>query len=128
MTHKDRLPAHRVSEMFVLEKTDYFAEVHLWPETQRLNPRGWLDNFHSDERFFANHLLNVFLFFNDVMEDALLRWAVQSLSVDISRRTSSLADARAQWRAFIRDLVVTYVQGETPRATDSGHLFARKAR
>ena len=128
MTSRDRLSAHRVSEMFVLDKTDYFGEVHLWPELQRLDPRGWLNNFHSNERFFANHLLNVFLFFNEPMEDALLRSAVQSLSVDISRGTTSLADAKSQWRAFLNDLVVTYVQGETPRPTDSGHLFARKAR
>ena len=128
MTSRDRLSAHRVSEMFVLDKTDYFVEVHLWPELQRLDPRGWLNNFRSDERSFANHLLNVFMFFNEAMEDALLRAAVQSLSVGISRGTTSLADAKSQWRAFLDDLVVTYVHGETPRATDSGHLFARKAR
>ena len=128
MTSRDRLSAHRVSAMFVLDKTDYFAEVHVWPELQRLDPRRWLNNFRSDEKFFANHLLNAFLFFNEAMEDALLRSAVQSLSVDISRRTTSLADAKSQWRAFLDALVVTYIHGETPRATDSGHLFARKAR
>ena len=62
MTSRDRLSAHRVSAMFVLDKTDYFAEVHVWPELQRLDPRRWLNNFRSDEKFFANHLLNVFLF------------------------------------------------------------------
>lgn len=67
MTSRDRLSAHRVSEMFVLDKTDYFVEVHLWPELQRLDPRGWLNNFRSDERSFANHLLNVFMFFNEAI-------------------------------------------------------------
>ena len=128
MTTTERLSAHRVSEMFVLDKTDYFAEVNLWPEFQRLDPRGWLNNFHSDERFFANHLLNVFLYFNETMEDALLRAAVQSLSAGISRGRTSLTDAKSQWQAFLEGLVVTYVEGETPRATDSGYLFARKAR
>ena len=45
MTSRDRLSTHRVSAMFVLDKTDYFAEVNLWPELQRLDPRRWLDNF-----------------------------------------------------------------------------------
>ena len=128
MTPAERVTANRVSELFVVQKTEFFADVQLWPDRQVLDPRRWLDNFLADERELASHLLNVFLFFNERLCDALLRNAVQSLSVDLVQRASSFADARSGWAAFRNRIIGTYVHGEKPRATDSGYLFARKAR
>jgi hypothetical protein len=123
-----RLPAHEVSEFFVLQKVEFFIDLHLWPERQILNPYGWLGNFTSAERPLAVHILNIFLFFNEILSDALLRSVVQSISVDLAARATSLAEAKAMWRSFLSTLIVSYVHGERPQATDSGHLFARKAR
>lgn len=123
-----RLSAHEVSELFVLQKSEFFVDLHLWPEREVLNPHGWLTNFTEAERPLAVHLLNVFLYFNERLGDALLRSAVQSLSADIAARATSLTEAKARWRSFISTLTVSYVHGERPQATDSGHLFARKAR
>lgn len=123
-----RLSAHPVSELFVLEKVEFFVDLHLWPERHTLDPRGWLGNFTQAERSLAIHSLNAFIFFNENLGDALLRSAVQALSADITTRAASLTEAKAAWSTFLASLIVTYVHGERPQATDSGHLFARKAR
>jgi hypothetical protein len=123
-----RLYAHEVSELFVIQKAEFFADLHIWPERQKLDPYGWLSNFSDAERPLAVHVLNVFLFFNESLSEALMRSAVQSLSAEIAVRATSLSDAKATWRAFLASLTVSYVHGERPQATDSGHLFVRKAR
>jgi len=123
-----RLPAHRVDELFVLQKAEFFVDLHLWPERQTLDPRGWLTNFTSGERPLAVHALNAFLFLNENLGDALLRASIQALSAEITTRAASLGEAKAAWSKFLGSLLVTYVHGEKPQATDSGHLFARKAR
>jgi hypothetical protein len=120
-----RLSAHEVSELFVMQKAEFFVDLHLWPERELLNAHGWLDNFTPAERPLAVHVLNVFLFFNERLSDALLRSAVQSLSADIAARATSLTEAKATWRSFLSMLTVSYVHGERPQATDSGHLFVR---
>jgi hypothetical protein len=58
----------------------------------------------------------------------MLRATLQAISSEVAATAASLAEAKAAWRAFLSSLVVSYVQGERPQATDSGHLFARKAR
>jgi hypothetical protein len=123
-----RLAAHEVSELFVLQKTSFFVDTQLWPSRQILDPLGWLSNFDDDERPYAVHLLNVFMFFSESMCDAMLRATVQSLSADLAARAVSLAEAESRWREFLSTVVVSYVHGERPNASDSGHLFARKAR
>lgn len=127
MTAK-RLPAHTVTELFVLQKAEYFTDTQVWPSRQALNVRGWLGNFSEDERSMAVHLLNAFVYFNESICDALLRSAVQTLSVDITAAVVSLADAKAKWRDLVSKITVSCVEGENPQPTDSGHLFARKAR
>ena len=73
-------------------------------------------------------MLNVFLFYNQPLVDALFVAVVQKLSATLTAQASSLAQARGLWRAFLQHVVVTYVPGERPGPTDSGVLFARKAR
>lgn len=129
MTEASRLIAHHASESFVLSKTEYFGDVHVWPERQTLDPRSWLNNFTSAERPYATHLLNVFLFFNEPLVDAMLRAGLQALSADLTTVATSLADAKARWRDFLATVIVSYVEGELPNPTDSGRTtFTRKAR
>lgn len=112
----------------VLTKCDYFADVQVWPPRSILDPRGWLSNFRDAERAHAVSLLNAFSYYNEGMVDALYRAAAQALSVRIAAAATSLGQAKAQWRSFLAGLIVTYVEGERPNPTDSGFLFARKAR
>lgn len=104
------------------------VDVHLWPERQVFDPQAWLGNFTAAERPYAVNLLNVFLYYNEPLVDALFRAAVQALSSRIAESSTSLADAKARWRSFLATVRVTYVEGERPRVTDSGRIFARKAR
>ena len=102
--------------------------IGLWPSSHTLDPLGWLANFDESERPYALNLLNVFLYYNEDLVDALLRSSVQQLTTYVVRTSSPLSEARSQWRRFRRDVLITYVEGENPNATDSGRTFARKAR
>lgn len=123
-----RLSTHKASEAFVASKTQSMMEIGVWPPSERMNFRAWLANFKDKERPYAFNLLNVFIYYNERLVDALFRAAVQRLSVSIVRSATSVQDARNRWRRFLASVQVTYVQGEDPNPTDSGLLFARKAR
>ena len=127
-SRSSRLTAHSASPRFVESKVDYLADVHVWPERQVLDPRGWLDNFRPSERPFAFNMLNVFLYYNELLINALFLAAVQQLSVTITANATNLAEAKQLWSDFLTTLLITYVEGETPSPTDSGYVFARKAR
>ena len=92
------------------------------------HPYAWLDNFSGHERPYALNLLNVFLYYNDQLVDALFRGVVERLAAQISAPATSPQEARSRWHRFFAALRVTYVEGEVPNATDSGKLFTRKAR
>lgn len=114
--------------MWVEAKCDFFSRIGVWPERNVLDPHSWLLNFPQEERVFATSLLNAFMYFNEPLIDALFRSAVQSLSAELTARAPSLAEAKGIWRSFLSTVIVTYVEGERPHPTDSGLLFARKAR
>lgn len=121
------LPA-KVPKDFVLSKCEYFVNVQLWPIETRLNPKGWLENFTNDEMDHAVHLLNAFAYFSSHLVTELLRAAFQGLSKFYVSASASYAQNEAAWSHFRKSLLITYVTGETPNATDSGLLFARLAR
>ena len=123
-----RLPPHPMSEELVLAKLRYFTEVQLWPITSRLDPVSWLRNFRDEERPYAVHILNVFLHLSDPIIDAIFVATIRSLASDVASCATSSGDAHSLWRNFLSSIRVTYVQGENPRPTDSGHLFSRRAR
>ena len=123
-----RVPPHAMSEELVLSKLRYLTDVQLWPITPHVDPLPWLDNFTPEERPYAVHILNVFLYLSDPIVDAIFLSTVHFLSSAVTARTTSLADAQSRWRHFLSTARVTYVQGEHPSPTDSGHLFVRKAR
>ena len=128
MTLRKRIRPLEVSKEFVLSKIMFFIDVQLWPTKPKINPEGWLSNFSRDEEIFAINLLNVFTFINESMVDSLFLSAFHGISVEIIRRANSAKDARNLWKEFLTNVIVTYVQGETPNPTDSGIKFARKAR
>ena len=127
-TSSSRLPAPEAPEEFILSKIDFLMDTSVWPASEALDPRGWLDNFPGTERRFALNLLNVFLYYNEQLVDALFRRAVLQLSRRLTEAAQSTIQANVQWRTFISQVLVTYVEGETPNPSDSGYVFARKAR
>ena len=123
-----RIFAHEPSEAFIQSKVQFLMDTHVWPERQTLDPHGWLENFQEQERRFARNLLNVFMYYNSQMIDAVFLAVVQQLSVTITSSATSLQQARNRWSSFLETVLITYVEGEQPNPTDSGILFARKAR
>lgn len=125
----DRLLAHEASEIFVESKIQYLVDIHVWPERQHLDPRGWLRNFdRPKEQPFALNMLNVFIYYNKSIVNALFLGAVQQLSATVTESTRSFDEAQKEWSSFLKTTLITYVEGETPNPTDSGFTFARKAR
>lgn len=112
---------------FVLSKCRYFVDAQVWP-LQELAPELWLENFEEHELPLAVHLLNQFQFFSKRITDALLQGALMDLSRHLVPVDAQADPARARWEDFLGSAVVTYPTGEKPRATDSGHTFARKSR
>ena len=125
---QSRLPAQAASEAFIKSKMQFLVDISVWPGGQSLDPRAWLNNFLASERSFALNLLNVFLYYNEQLVDALFSRAVQQLSTNITKSSTSLTEANKQWQFFLESVCVTYVEGEERSPTDSGLVFARKAR
>ena len=109
-------------------KIQFLMDIGVWPVRERMDPYAWLHNFSDHERPFALNLLNVFLYYNDQLVDALFHGVVQRLTAHISAPATSPQEARRRWHTFFAAVRVTYVEGEDPNATDSGKLFTRKAR
>ena len=112
----------------MLSKVGFLMDIGIWPVREELDPYGWLDNFTANERPFAFNLLNVFLYYDDRLVDALLRATIQQLSAHVTQSATSFTEAKERWHGFLSSTYVTYVQGENPNPTDSGIMFARKAR
>ena len=111
-----------------MSKLDYLTDIGVWPIRQTIDPTGWLTNFEVRERPFAINLLNVFSYFNERLVDALMRGAFKQTSQEIWKSSNSSLDATVRWQKFLDSVLVTFVEGEFPNPTDSGILFARKAR
>lgn len=120
----NRPNSERISEQLVLEKTRNFADFGLWPMLSQLDPRAWLANFRASELPYAVHLLNAFTYLSEPLTIQLFKAAVHNLSTGHHNGRTFMA-ARNSWRNFLNTAVFTYVTGETPNPTDSGHLFTR---
>jgi hypothetical protein len=68
------------------------------------------------------------MYYSEALIDEMFVAAFQGLSGEIMRRSPSLLNVRAAWRAFVDSVIITRVTGEIPSDTDSGYNFARKAR
>lgn len=122
----DPPPLH--AEELVLEKLSGFSDINVWPQTEKLDPYAWLENFTEKERPHALALLNAFLYFNEPMVDAMFRACVSSLGARITAGEEKFPAAKRTWDEFLDDLYITHVEGESPNPADSGYIFARKAR
>ena len=123
-----RLPPQQASEQFIFSKIEFLRDTNVWPARHKLDHLAWLDNFQSDERPYALNLLHIFLYYNDSMVDALFQGAIQQLgSLIIDKATSSI-QARDVWSSFLDNLLITYVESKPLNPTESGLIFARKAR
>lgn len=124
----NRISAQAVSEGLLGSKLQFMIDIHLWPTRPRLDHIQWLNNFLEPERPYALNLLNVFIYFNDALIDALLRSVVHNLSTNLTSAATSWGEAKTLWQDYLSEVKISYVEGEDPNVTDSGIVFARKAR
>jgi hypothetical protein len=115
-------------ERQVLAKTDFFRQAQVWPRSNAIDPRGWLENFLRPEREHALHLLDAFVYFGASTTNALLIAAIQNLSRDVVANDADPVSAVSRWAEFFDDITVSYITGEHPSPTDSGQKFARAVR
>ncbi len=115
-----------VTEQFVLEKIEYFADIQLWPRT--VQPKRWLSNFSEAERPFAIHLLNSFTNFNQDIVNQLFVSSFQFLSCEVVPDSAPLDEVVRAWTEFRTRVLITPVSGERPSPADSGYRYASKAR
>lgn len=116
-----------VGEFEAIDACEKLIDLHAWP-AGRVDFNGWLQNFNQSERVYAAHMLSHFMFFSNSVVDALFLSAFQSLSNIVNQGWRDRLKANFSWNNFLNRSYITFVQGETPNPTDSGYLFARKAR
>lgn len=117
-----------LAEGVVLNGCGALVDMQLWPGTASIAPKPWLDNFRRHEQVFARNLLSHFLYFSEPLVERLFAQSFLNLSRELREVGAPYPLVLEKWRSFCDDLVITLVQGEEPNPTDSGFLFARKAR
>jgi hypothetical protein len=112
----------------VLETRRYYSNVGVWPPPSDMIPVRWLENFTPSEKSHALALLDAFLYFNARFTDQLFASAFHAMSADLVAGVKTYDAKRSAWRQFTEEVLVTRPTGERPSDTDSGYMFARKAR
>ncbi|MEJ1177178.1 hypothetical protein WA845_23290 [Agrobacterium sp. CMT1] len=114
-----------MSIALISERSDHFRDFSVWPRQQDFNVESWLQNFDNSEMYIAKRLLSSFTYFNKPMTGALMRHSIQKfLSAAWDRGGFPEPPAALN----TGDVCFVKCEGEDPRATDSGNLFARKLR
>lgn len=114
-----------LSSSRLAEKDRYFREFSVWPVLAEFNTDEWLGNFLPEEMRVAERLLTNFTYFNERMTDALLRAAIQNY---FGQEEQSSSKNGKKLEDYVNETAFVTCEAETPRPTDSGHLFARKLR
>lgn len=85
---------------------------------------GWLGNFSDDsDRAIAEHILDFFTYYSKKMVN-------QMLATSVGGAGRILKDHYADWTHshFRQRCIYSFIPGEIPNDSDSGHIFIRKIR
>ncbi len=102
--------------------------MQLWPLAASLNVEGWLGNFTSQDRFFAESLLQSFVYLGKPLVNAHLIGAFQQVSVDVGSNFAQLSTAIDIWRSFCSSSLFVPVEGEISGPAESGNVLSRLVR
>ena len=92
----------------VIEKSDFFRNIHIWPVKSALNYKGWLDNFSTlEEKEIASKILNFFIFFPKQMIFQMLKTVVGYCGEYLKSQFPSW-----QHDDFIKKCFFSYIPGE----------------
>ena len=107
-----------------VKRIDFFRSVQVLPKRKDLNEKGWLSNFEEGtERNIACHLLDYFMYYPKDMIDQMLITAVGRSAYELSTSLRSWSHSDFKNKCFY-----SFIPGENPNPTDSGHIFTRKLR
>jgi hypothetical protein len=107
-----------------ITRYNYFRSVQILPTTEDLDYKGWLNNFKDGlEKNLASLILDFFMFYPKKMVDYMLIKTVGHAGY-------ILKDKFPDWEHshFKTRCLYTFIPGENPNPTDSGHIFVRKLR
>ena len=106
------------------KRAQFFQTVHAWPLSEVLDYQGWLSNFKTDEeKQIACHILDFFTHYPKQMTDRLLRNVIGQAGRYFNQ---FLADWEHDY--FRNRCLYSYIPGERPNPTDSGHRYVTKIR
>jgi hypothetical protein len=106
----------------VIEKSNFFRNIQVWPLNDVLNYKGWLDNFSDiEEKKIASCILDFFMFYPKIMINQMLKNTVGSCG-------NFLTSCFPDWEHddFKRKCIYSCIPGETINPTDSGYSYLRK--
>lgn len=106
------------------DRGKYFRKFHVWPLRDHLNYEGWLSNFSLDtDRKIAEQILDFFTYYSNDMVDKML-------AASVGRAGKILQEHYSDWthNDFKQRCIYSFIPGETPNPSDSGHTFLRKIR
>ena len=107
-----------------ITRSEYFRSVQIWPTSDELNYKGWLQNFsEGEERNIAAIILDFFMFYPKQMVNYMLAKTVGYAGYFLIEKFP-----KWQHKDFKTRCIYTFITGETPNPTDSGHIFVRKLR
>jgi hypothetical protein len=105
-------------------RAQYFQTVHAWPLNDKLDYEGWLSNFSDESELkIACSIIDFFLYYPSNMVDEMLRTSIGYAGLHLSKMISD-------WKHFdfLNRCYYSFIPGENPNPTDSGHIFTRKLR
>lgn len=106
------------------DRGKYFRKFQVWPLSNHLNYEGWLDNFSLDaDRKIAEQILDFFTYYSKDMVDKML-------STSVGRAGNVFQEHYTDWTHtdFRQKCIYSFIPGESPNDSDSGHIFIRKIR
>lgn len=109
---------------YTVNKSSFFRDLQVWPLSDVLNYKGWLNNFcDPKEKEIACHILDFFIFYPRNMVNELLRKV-------IGHAGYIFASHFHDWKFdnFKNRCIYSFIPGETINPTDSGHTYVRKLR
>ncbi len=108
----------------IFSKAKYYQNVSLWPRTERFNHKGWLSNFDNDNDLeLAKRILDFFVYYSEDFVDQLIIAAVGKCGYRLQELNGSWSYSDFKEKCFY-----SFIPGEQPHDSDSGHLFIRKVR
>ena len=110
----------------VLARCEALKRSGMWLSEPRIRPRAWIENFDECDKYLAAKLLERFVFYSQLLTDALLTASFYSIGDGLKK--GPVEHSRDEFLALLPNAIFTPVLGENPNPTDSGYYLCRRTR